>query len=85
MFNGYCFMEKDGWHCPPVKLKDADEVYSYVNLQKVIFPEVRICDGGDFIVVQALDGKIVFPPEWVILEKLQAERKENPFGSNKLV
>ena len=78
MFQGHCFIEKDGDHCPPVKLKDANEVYSYVNLQKVLFPEVKITDDQDFCVVHALDGKIVFPPDWVILEKLQAERKENP-------
>lgn len=77
MFNGYCFIEKDGEHCPPVELKDANEVYSYVNLQKKIFPEVRITDSGDFCVVQALDGKVVFPPEWVELERTHAERKEN--------
>ncbi|MDQ7094172.1 hypothetical protein REC12_11285 [Desulfosporosinus sp. PR] len=70
MFKGYCFIEKDGAYCPPVELKDANEVFSYVDLQKKLFPEVRITDNGDFCVVHAVNGKIVFPPEWVRLEKL---------------
>jgi len=75
MFQGYCFIEKDGEHYPPVELKTVDEVYSYVNLQKIIFPEVRITDDDDFCVVQTLDGKVVFPPEWAELDRLQNERK----------
>ncbi|WP_027416489.1 hypothetical protein [Aneurinibacillus terranovensis] len=68
MFSGYCFVEKNGWHCPPVRLNSAEEVWSYVQLQKRIFSEVRITDADDFIVVQALEGKVVFPPEWAQLE-----------------
>jgi len=65
VFQGYCFIEKDGEYCPPVTLESVPEVFNYVQLQKRIFPEVRICDEEDFTVVQALDGKITFPPEWV--------------------
>lgn len=72
-FKGYCFIEKNGEHCPPVTLEAVQEVFNYVQLQKRIFPEVRICDEGDFTVVHALDGKITFPPEWV-----KAFEKENP-------
>lgn len=64
MFKGYCFIQKDGEYCPPVNLKNAEEVAHYVNLQKLLFPEVRITDRDDFTVVHALDGKIVFPDEW---------------------
>ncbi|MGC7872592.1 hypothetical protein ACPUYX_13815 [Desulfosporosinus sp. SYSU MS00001] len=74
MFKGYCFIEKDGQYCPPVDLKDANEVYSYVTLQKKLFPEVRITDESDFCVVHALDGKVVFPLEWVALEKMMEEK-----------
>lgn len=77
IFMGYCFLEKDGLHTPPVYLDTPEEVWRYVNLQKGLFPEVRITDSGDFCVVQALDGKIVFPPEWVEAEKrLTEEGKE---------
>ena len=77
MFKGYCFIERGGKHCPPVHLKDASEVYSYVSLQKKIFPEVRITDDGDCIVVQAIAGKIVFPPEWVKMEQFQEGGEHN--------
>lgn len=68
MFYGYCFVEKNGRHTPPVRLSTVEEVWSYVNIQKNLFPEVRIADEDDFTVVHALDGKIVFPPEWARLE-----------------
>lgn len=71
MFKGYCFIEKDGAYCPPVELKDASGVYSYVNLQKRMFPEVRITNNEDFCVVHALDGKVVFPPEWVKMDQFE--------------
>ncbi|PFJ97674.1 hypothetical protein [Bacillus cereus] len=73
MFKGYCFIEKDGQFCPAVNLVNAQETWNYVNLQKRIFPEVRICDEDDFTVVHALDGKIVFPQEWVEMEKKMNE------------
>jgi hypothetical protein len=70
MFYGYCFIEKDGWHTPAVKLEQPENVWEYVNLQKHLFPEIRITDEDDFCVVQALDGKIAFPPEWVEMERM---------------
>ncbi len=68
-FKGYCFIEKDGEYCPPMNLKSVEEVHNYVMLQKQLFPEVRITDSGDFTVVHALDGKIVFPEEWKAFNK----------------
>jgi hypothetical protein len=64
VFYGYCYTEKGGRHTPRVNLETAEDVFRYVNLQKGIFPEVRITDDDDYIVVHALDGKIVYPPEW---------------------
>ena len=69
MFYGYCFIEKDGQYCPKVNLSSVDEVFNYVNLQKTLFPEVRITDDGDYCVVHAIDGKVVFPMEWAKMEK----------------
>lgn len=76
MLFGYCFIEKDGEHCPSVTLESAEEVFAYVNLHKGFYPEMRITDEEDYTVVQTLDRKVVFPPEWVELEKQMEERKE---------
>ena len=61
MFKGYCFVEVNGSYCPAVELKDAQAAVAYVNLQKNIFPEVRIVDEDEYIVLHAVDGEIIFP------------------------
>jgi hypothetical protein len=76
VFYGYCFPERDGWHTPSVTLTSPGQVFNYVNLQKRLFDEVRITDSDDFLVVQALGGKVVFPPEWVEIEKKMEEGAE---------
>lgn len=60
MFKGYCFMV-DGTHTPSIDLKDAEEAFRYVNLQKHLFYEVRVVDKDDFTVLHALKGEIIFP------------------------
>lgn len=69
MFYGYCFPEVDGWHTPKVELETPQEIWSYLRLQKKIFEEVRITDQDDYTVAHALNGKIVFPPEWKDLDE----------------
>lgn len=69
MFYGYCFPKEDGWHTPKLELKTAEEVWSYLRLQKQIFEEVRITDEDDFTVAQALHGRIVYPAEWKDLDE----------------
>ncbi len=77
-FFGYCFLKVDGEHCPKVTLNGPQEVWNYVQLQKKIFPEVRITDTGDACVVQAINGKIVFPPQWAEMdEHLRNKQKES--------
>jgi hypothetical protein len=65
-FLGYCFETIGGRYYPAVSLRGAEEVWNYVNFQKNLFEEVRITDTDDFIVAQAIKGKIVFPQEWVV-------------------
>lgn len=60
MFKGYCFMENNGNYCPAVNLRNAKEAWSYVNSQKMLFPEVRIVDEDDYIILHVINGKIVF-------------------------
>jgi hypothetical protein len=66
IFYGYCFPEPDGWHTPPVTLNGAEEVFRYTQLhgKSGLFREVRITDANDFLVVQMIDGKYVWPEEW---------------------
>lgn len=60
MFLGYCF-DKDGRYCPPVSLETVEEVFSYVALQKNLFPEIRITDLDDYVVLHVKNGKIIYP------------------------
>lgn len=71
MFYGYCRIpaEAGGGWWPPVTLNSPEEAIRYANLQKGLFPEVRITDADDFIVIQAKDGKIVYPEELAGKEK----------------
>lgn len=72
MFKGYVSVDIMGERetMPPVKLRDAKEVANYVRLQMRLFPEVVIVDDEDYTVVHAVDGKVVFPPEWANLDKV---------------
>jgi hypothetical protein len=53
-------MENNGNYCPAVNLRNAKEAWSYVNSQKMLFPEVRIVDEDDYIILHVINGKIVF-------------------------
>lgn len=57
-FKGFCLMSDGKW-TPPVTLNGAHEVVRYVNLQKVFAKEVRIVDSEDYVVMQAINGRIV--------------------------
>lgn len=65
VFYGYCF-DNEGKYTPAVTLKGAEQVYSYIMLHKGFYPELRITDSDDSLVVQAKNGRIVYPPEWAI-------------------
>jgi len=60
MFKGYCFFE-DGTYTPAVNLDNEEAAVRYVMLQKNIQYEVRVVDEHDFTVLQAINGKIVYP------------------------
>lgn len=60
-YKGYAFMVKNGEYFPPVTLRNEREVVSWASLHKRFFPEIRVVDEMDYIVLHALDGKIVFP------------------------
>ncbi|MRN56807.1 hypothetical protein [Paenibacillus monticola] len=70
-FYGYCFPEPGGWHTPSVTLNTPEEIYRYTQLhgKTGMFREIRVTDGGDFMVVQMIDGKYVWPEEWKQLNK----------------
>jgi len=65
-FFGYCFETVNGKYYPCVTLIRVEDVWNYVNLHKHLFPEVRITDEDDYLVVHVLYGKIVFPEEWSV-------------------
>lgn len=64
-FQGYRFLEKGGRYYAPVRLEGAEQAFAFVKTFMEHYPELRMTDSSDTIVVQALDGKTVFPAEWV--------------------
>ncbi|GIM47001.1 hypothetical protein DNHGIG_25500 [Collibacillus ludicampi] len=71
MYYGYCRIPHSaggGW-TSAVELETPQDVWSYINLQKTLFPEVRITDVDDYIVAHAQAGRIVFPHKWAEKEK----------------
>lgn len=61
MFKGYCFEKVDGRHLLPVELKDAEAAWEFVINKKDSFPELRVVDMDDNIVIHTVKGEIVFP------------------------
>lgn len=60
MFKGYCF-NKEGQYTPAVNLENEKEAFEYVSLQKKLHHRVIAVDKEDSIVIEAKEGKIVFP------------------------
>lgn len=60
MFKGYCFNE-DGTYTSPVEIDSPKQAVDYcVGLMEIAY-EVRVIDEDDYIVVQAKQGKLIFP------------------------
>jgi hypothetical protein len=59
-FHGYCFL-KDGTHTPPVNLYGTVAAIRYVRLQMGLQYRVIVVDESDSIVIEAIQGKLVFP------------------------
>ena len=63
VFFGCCWIitdDRGGW-CPRVRLRGAVEAWNYVNLQAHLFPEIRITDTGDFMVIHVIAGELLYP------------------------
>ncbi|MEC0169879.1 hypothetical protein [Paenibacillus graminis] len=83
-FYGYCYPEPDGWHTPAVTLNGPEEAYRYTQLhgKTGMFREVRVTDGGDFTVVQMIDGKYTWPEEWKQLNNREGNGHEAREAAN---
>jgi hypothetical protein len=71
MFKAYRFIECGGKYFPPDPVETAAEIYQYVQTHKEQYPEIRVTDPDDHIAVQAINGIIVFPKKWALLEVKQ--------------
>lgn len=60
MFKGYVAME-DGFTTEPVHLEEAEDAVRYVHLQMKFQYRVFVTDETDSIVIEAIQGKLVFP------------------------
>jgi hypothetical protein len=69
MFRGICFNAINGQPYKPVKLQNFLSVWDYVNLQKRLYPEVRIYSRNGTIIVKAIEGKVVKPGIWHFVER----------------
>lgn len=67
MFKGYCFTEIDGWHTPEVILENEEVAIRYALLQRGLFKQVKVVDEDDYIVIETIDGKGAYPPEFAKL------------------
>ena len=59
-FYGYCF-DENGRYDKGVKLVGVHDVFAFLTEKMSSFKEVRIVDHSDYMVLQAINGKIVFP------------------------
>lgn len=59
-FFAYCF-DKDDRYYPPVTLTSVEAVRAYVNLHREHFREIRITDTDDYIIVQVINGEVIWP------------------------
>lgn len=71
MFKAYRFIECGGKYYPPDPVETVADVYRYVQVHKEQYPEVRVTDPSDELAVQAINGIIVFPKKWALLEVKQ--------------
>ncbi|APO48532.1 hypothetical protein BS614_30900 (plasmid) [Paenibacillus xylanexedens] len=71
MFKAYRFIECGGKYFPPDPVETAAEIYQYVQTHKEHYPEIRVTDPSDELAVQAINGIIVFPKKWALLEVKQ--------------
>ncbi len=60
-YSGYCFF-KDGSYTHAVLLVGEAEAIAYVQLLMNLQHRVIIVDSEDCIVMEAVDGQIIFPP-----------------------
>lgn len=66
VYKGYC-VKKIGnvmEQMPPVKLRNEEESINYVMLHRQVFDEVFIEDSEEYVILHAVNGKIVFPKEF---------------------
>ncbi|SEP33251.1 hypothetical protein [Paenibacillus sp. OK076] len=69
MFKAYRFLEPGGSYFPADPLETAADVYEYVKAHKAQYLEIRVtADNDNYIAVQAIDGVIVFPKQWALME-----------------
>lgn len=68
MFKAICFNGVNGQPYKPVKLTSFSMVWQYVNIQKRLYPEVRIYDGKTLMVL-AVEGMVIKPGIWCVLER----------------
>lgn len=61
-YSGYSFL-KDGRYAAGVWLCSAEEALGYLEMQKPYQYRVLVCDRDDFAVMEAVNGKLIYPDE----------------------
>ncbi len=70
MYFGFCFTSINGNYMPPVNLPDAESCLNYCRLQHHLFPEVRITDESDSLVMHVIDHVLEVPFPNNILKRI---------------
>lgn len=60
-FWGYLFTSVNGWHHPKAYIESAQKAYEYCFANHVRYPEIRITDVGDFMVMRVINSVLYIP------------------------
>jgi hypothetical protein len=77
IFTGYCFLP-DGRYSAGVRLDGPEEIRAFLELQAPYQHRVLICDSDDYGVLEAADGKIIYPAQ----EDCKALWRQDPPGQD---
>ncbi len=63
MFYGYRCINRNGSHYPADPLHNEDEIKVYLEKHMFKYPEIKICNSRDEVLIRTIDGRIISPEE----------------------
>ena len=59
-------MDKNGRYLEPKMYTNIDRLMTYIKNMRNSYYEIRVTDINDFIVMHLIDGKIIFPNNYIL-------------------